>query len=97
MFSWIFTLTSTFIISCFEFIDLHSNYKKITVADNDDDGDDDDDDDDGKLFFGMVDGRKAFSLISSQNHCQRSSPSHISDTSQAGFKPAQKLSLGFVE
>ena len=53
MFSWIFTLTSTFIISCFEFIDFDSNYKKITV-DNDNDNDDDDDgddDDDCKLFL----------------------------------------------
>ena len=30
-------------------------------------------------FCGMVDRRKAFSLISSQDHCQRSSPSQISD------------------
>ena len=31
-------------------------------------------------FCGMVDQRKAFSLISSRDHCQRSSPSRISDT-----------------
>ena len=31
-------------------------------------------------FCDMVDWRKAFSLISSQDHCQRSSPSRISDT-----------------
>ena len=31
-------------------------------------------------FCGMVDRRKAFSLISSRDHCQRSSPSRISDT-----------------
>ena len=37
--------------------------------------DDDDDDDDDELFCGMVDRRKAFSLISSRDHCQRSSPS----------------------
>ena len=48
-------------------------------------------------FCGMVDRRKAFSLISSQDHCQRSSPSWISDMLQAGFKPAQNLSSGFVE
>ena len=34
-----------------------------------------DDDDDGDCFCGMVDRRKAFSLISSRDHCQRSSPS----------------------
>ena len=48
-------------------------------------------------IFGMVDRRKAFSLISSRDHCQRSSPSRISDTPQVGFKPAQNLSSGFVE
>ena len=31
-------------------------------------------------FCGMVDQWKAFSLISSRDHCQRSSPSRISDT-----------------
>ena len=56
---------------------------------------DDDDDDDG--FCGMVDRQKAYSLIFSRDHCQRSSTSQISDTSQAGFEPAQNLSLGFVE
>ena len=48
-------------------------------------------------FCGMVDGRKAFSVISSQSHCQRSSPSQISDTPRAGFEPAQNLSSGLVE
>ena len=48
-------------------------------------------------FCGMVNRRKAFSLISSRDHCQRSSPSRISDTPRAGFKPAQNLSSGFVE
>ena len=38
-------------------------------------------------FCSMVDRRKAFSLISSQDHCQRSSPSRISDTPRAGFEP----------
>ena len=37
------------------------------------------------------------SLISSWDHCQRSSPSRISDTSRAGFEPAQNLSSGFDE
>ena len=48
-------------------------------------------------FSGMVDWRKALSLISSQDHCQRSSPSRISDTPLAGFEPAQNLSSGLVE
>ena len=48
-------------------------------------------------FCGMVDWRKAFSLISSRGHCQRSSPLRISDAPQAGFEPAQNLSSGFVE
>ena len=48
-------------------------------------------------FCGMVDQWKAFSHISSQDHCQRSSPSKITDMLQAGFEPAQKLSSGFVE
>ena len=43
---------------------------------------------------GMVDRRKAFSLISSRDHCQRSSPSWISDTPRAGFEPAQKPKFG---
>ena len=48
-------------------------------------------------FCGMVDRRKAFSLIFSRGHCQRSSPSRISDTPRAGSEPAQNLSSGFVE
>ena len=48
-------------------------------------------------FCGMVDRRKAFSLISSRDHCQRSSPSRISDTPRAGFEPAQNLSSDLVE
>ena len=31
-------------------------------------------------FYGIVDQPKEFSLISSRDHCQRSSPSRISDT-----------------
>ena len=46
-------------------------------------------------FCGMVDRRKAFSLISSRDHCQRSSPSWSSDTPRAGF--ALNLSSGLVE
>ena len=40
---------------------------------------------------------KAFSLIFSWDHCQRSSPSEISDTPQAGFEPAENLSSGLVK
>ena len=45
-------------------------------------------------FCGIVDRRKAFSLISSRDHCQRFSTSRISDTPQAGFELAQNLSSG---
>ena len=54
----------------------------LTIVDDDDD---DGDDDDEELFLWYGCRRKAFSLISSQDHCQRSSPSRISDTPQAGF------------
>ena len=48
-------------------------------------------------FCGMVDRRKAFSLISSPDHCQRSSPSWIFDTPRAGFEPESNLSSVLVE
>ena len=48
-------------------------------------------------FGGMADRRKAFTLISSRDHCQRSSPSRISDTPRAGFEPAQSLNSGLVK
>ena len=48
-------------------------------------------------FCGMADRRKAFSLISSQDHCQRYSPSRISNTARARYEPAQNLSSRFVE
>ena len=49
-------------------------------------------------FCGIVNRQKAFfSLISSLDHCERSSPSWISDTPRAGFEPAHNLSSGFVE
>ena len=48
-------------------------------------------------FCGMFDRQKVFSLISSWDHCQRSSPSRISDTPRAGFEPVQNLSSDFVE
>ena len=54
-------------------------------------------DDDDELFCGMVDQRKAFSIISSRDHRQRSSPSRISDTPRAGFEPGQNLSSGCAE
>ena len=57
----------------------------------------DDDDDDDELFCGMLDQQKRFSLISSRDHCQRSSPLRISDMPQAGFQPAQSPSSGLVE
>ena len=37
-------------------------------------------------FCGMVDRRKTFSFISSRDHCQRFSPSRITDTPQEGFE-----------
>ena len=48
-------------------------------------------------FCGMADRRNAFSLISSQDHCQRSSTLRISDTSTVGFEPAENLSSSFVK
>ena len=48
-------------------------------------------------FCGMVNRLKAFSLISSWDHFQRSSPSQISDTPRAEFEPVQNLTPGFVE
>ena len=48
-------------------------------------------------FCGMVDQQKAFSLISSRDHCQRFSPLRISDMPRAGFEPAQNLSSGLVK
>ena len=53
--------------------------------------------DDDELFCSMVDRRIAFSLISSRDHCQRSSPWRISDTLGAGFEPTQNLISGCVE
>ena len=48
-------------------------------------------------FCGMVVWRKVFSLISSWDHCQRSSQSWICDMLWAGFEPKQNLSSGLVE
>ena len=48
-------------------------------------------------FCGVIDRRKVYSLISSRDHCQRSSQSRISDTPRAGFEPAQSPSSGIDE
>ena len=48
-------------------------------------------------FCGMVDRYGMISLISSQDHSQRSSPSRISDMPRTGLEPAQNLSSGLVE
>ena len=48
-------------------------------------------------FCGTVDQGKPFSFISSQEHCQKSSPSQIFNTAQVGFESALNLSSGFVE
>ena len=48
-------------------------------------------------FCGMVDLPKAFSPISNQDHCERSSPSQISNMPRVGFEPEQNLSSGLVE
>ena len=48
-------------------------------------------------FCGVVDQRKAFSLISSRIHCQRSSTSRFSDTPRAGFEPVQKPISGLIK
>ena len=48
-------------------------------------------------FCGMVDRRKAFSLISNWDHCQRSSLSGVSYMPRAGFEPAQNLNSGLVQ
>ena len=42
----------------------------------------------------MVDQRKALSLISSWDHCQRSSPLRISGMPRAGLEPAQNILWG---
>ena len=48
-------------------------------------------------FRGMVNRRKAFSLHSSRDHCQRSSLLRISNTPREGFEPVENLSSGLVE
>ena len=48
-------------------------------------------------FCVMVDLQRAFSLISSWDHCQRSSTWRISDMPPAGFEHVQNLSSGLVD
>ena len=48
-------------------------------------------------FYNTVDQRKVFSVISSREHCQRSSPWLISDTPRAEPGSAQNLGSGLVE
>ena len=57
----------------------------------------DDDDELMNCFCGVVDRRKGNNLISSRDHCQRSSLSRIFDKPRAGFGPVQNLSSGLVE
>ena len=45
----------------------------------------------------MVDPRKRFGHFSSGDHCQRTSPSRISNRPREGFEPVQNLSSGVVE
>ena len=48
-------------------------------------------------FWGIFDQRKAFSLISNQEHCQRSSPTRIFDASQVRVEPVHNLKSGLIE
>ena len=57
----------------------------------------DDGDDDDELFRVIVNRKKAFSLIFSRDHCQRSSLSRFSNTPGEVFEPVRNLSLGLVE
>ena len=48
-------------------------------------------------FCGIVDRRKEFRFIFSRDHCQRSSPSRISNTPRPGFELVQNLSWCFFK
>ena len=48
-------------------------------------------------FCSMADWRKVFSLISSWEHCERSSPMRISNALPAGLEPVQNQSSGLIE
>ena len=50
---------------------------------------------DDELFCRMVDLLKEFTIISSRDHCQRSSLSRIPDTPRTGFEAEQNLSSNF--
>ena len=54
------------------------------AVDGDDYDDDDDDDDNDDEYFCGFDRREIFGLVSSREHCQRSSSPRISDMLQAG-------------
>ena len=49
------------------------------------------------IFVVWLTDERRFSLISSREYCQRSSPSRISDTARRGFEPPQNLSSDFIE
>ena len=48
-------------------------------------------------FCGMVYQQNMLSLVSNWDHCQKFSPSQISDSSRVGFEPTQNLTPGFVK
>ena len=81
------------------FLFCHTNQKNVLQKEIKDQtfDDDDDDDDDDDCFYGTVDWQKVFSLISGRDHCQRYSPSRISDMLQAQLEPVQNLNVGFAE
>ena len=54
-------------------------------------------DDGNELFLWYGWPTKGCSLISSRNHCQRSSSSRMSDTLRAGFGSAQNLSSSLIK
>ena len=54
------------------------------------------DDDDEELFLWHFNERH-FNIISSQDHCQRSSPLQISDMPQAGFEPVSNPTSGLFQ
>ena len=49
------------------------------------------------VFGKWLSDERCLRLISRWKHCQRFSPSQISDTPRAGFEPARNLSSDFVE
>ena len=65
---------------------LYVHFRKDFAFDDDDDDDDSYDDGDDELLLWNGRPRKAFSVISSRDHCNRSPPSQISNTPPAGLK-----------